>query len=300
MKVEILDITPEMAKKWLNKNNIQNRPISFATVDKYATDMINGKWSLTHQGIGFYRSGNFADGQHRLMAIVKANCTIQMLVTFDIEDEASTDIDGVKPRTVVDQLNISGTTWIKNKHTSMIRLLINVKYNNFKSNLSAHEMLRIAVFLKKNLVYAANNFKTTKKGISSSIVLSAVAMAHLNGVDENRLADFCRILYSGVIDSTDDTSAIRLRDYLTSIQGNHDIAKQRKDVFLKVQRAIKAFCQNEQLGRIYIPASIIYEIPELLSKDQQIIIRHDKEKITDSFQKYKKHGSVLEKSLVME
>ena len=107
-----MDVTPAMAASWL-KNNFRNRPVAEDVVTAYARDMINGVWQPTHQGIAFNDRDELIDGQHRLMAVVKADRTIRMMVTFGlpskIEGSAMTTMDCVdrgRTRTVADQLKI--------------------------------------------------------------------------------------------------------------------------------------------------------------------------------------------------
>jgi len=81
MKIEIVDITPELAAEWLLKNT-SNRPLRASTVAHYAGQMSRGKWQQTHQGICFDSHGNLIDGQHRLSAIVMAGVTVRIMVTW--------------------------------------------------------------------------------------------------------------------------------------------------------------------------------------------------------------------------
>lgn len=68
-------ITPEMAEEFL-KHNTRNRNIRLPYVEELATYMRQGKWDVTHQGIGFYEDGTLFDGQHRLHAIIKAGVPV--------------------------------------------------------------------------------------------------------------------------------------------------------------------------------------------------------------------------------
>lgn len=91
----------------LETRNENNRKISEGVVDKYARDMENGDWCLTHQGIAIDVNGQLLDGQHRLAAVVKAKKNILMMVTVGVplsfnNNGHKTDtfacIDGVRPR----------------------------------------------------------------------------------------------------------------------------------------------------------------------------------------------------------
>ena len=64
--VERINITPDMALRWLETTNTNNRKVSEKHVHRLARDMTDGKWRLTHVGIAFDPNGTLLDGQHRL------------------------------------------------------------------------------------------------------------------------------------------------------------------------------------------------------------------------------------------
>jgi hypothetical protein len=70
MKAKIERITPAIAMEILEKHNPRNRSISERTVQSYAMDMKENRWTLTHQGIALDENGDLLDGQHRLWAVV--------------------------------------------------------------------------------------------------------------------------------------------------------------------------------------------------------------------------------------
>ena len=72
MRTEYVTITPAMAKDMLLKNKI-NRDIKEYRITHWVWLMESQDWYTTHQGIAFYEDGTLADGQHRLLAIIKVN-----------------------------------------------------------------------------------------------------------------------------------------------------------------------------------------------------------------------------------
>lgn len=99
-------ITPEIAARYLEKN-VLNRTIQQKTIKNYARDMINGKWELNEQGIGFYENGNLADGQHRFNAIIEAGVPVEMYVTYNIPNSSSIHDRG-RGRTLPNILGMNG------------------------------------------------------------------------------------------------------------------------------------------------------------------------------------------------
>ena len=107
-------ITPSMAKSYL-ENNSNNRKLRTAYVIRYANDMKNGKWIAdTAECVKISKSGKVLDGQHRLMAIVKANVPVYMLVAFNVEDNVFDVLDTGATRSASDVFHISG---VKNSNS---------------------------------------------------------------------------------------------------------------------------------------------------------------------------------------
>ena len=77
--VYLVDITPELAEKWLNANPT-DRPLLGNLVQRYADSMKNDYWHETHQGIVFNRNGELIDGRLRLHAVIQSGKTVTMRV----------------------------------------------------------------------------------------------------------------------------------------------------------------------------------------------------------------------------
>lgn len=92
-------ITPEMAQTILNNHNNGNRNISDVTVRTYANAMRLGEWVLNGEPICFDTEGNLVNGQHRLAAIVKSGCTIEMFVCRGVSSKSFTTYDCGRART---------------------------------------------------------------------------------------------------------------------------------------------------------------------------------------------------------
>lgn len=104
-KMEFAAVGPELALKWLAKN-AGNRPMNSELIKRYASDMRAGRWKTTFQGVAFDRAGYLLDGQHRLHAIIKADCVVQLAVFRDCDRETFDCLDIGKMRSVADVLAI--------------------------------------------------------------------------------------------------------------------------------------------------------------------------------------------------
>jgi hypothetical protein len=109
IKSEIKLVTPEMAKEFLLCNE-QNRRVRSSWVNYLAFCIKNDEWKLTHQGIAFSECGRLLDGQHRLMAIVKADIAVSLMVTYGWNPLIFSAVDNALRRTDEDRTNIDKRT----------------------------------------------------------------------------------------------------------------------------------------------------------------------------------------------
>lgn len=105
---EIIDITPELAKKWLDESEFENRNIKKSNLDKLIRDIQSGKWVFDGSPIRFDRDNNVIDGQHRLTAVIRTGKTIKSLVIRGIVDRAKLTIDTGSNRSTSDILYFTG------------------------------------------------------------------------------------------------------------------------------------------------------------------------------------------------
>jgi len=115
----VVDITPDLAKKWLAQNT-HNRNLRERVVNGYAADMRNGDWVEDGQSIKFAKGdvvlldnppihgGALLDGQHRLSAIVTAETTVRMLVVSNLADSTQEVMDTGAKRVLGDVLKLRG------------------------------------------------------------------------------------------------------------------------------------------------------------------------------------------------
>lgn len=102
-----MQVEPEQAKKWLERN-IANRTVRPSRVREYATAMTEGRWLYTADPIRFDEDGKLIDGQHRLMAVVKAGVPVEMHVVRGLARNAQDAVDTGAIRTASDALKVRG------------------------------------------------------------------------------------------------------------------------------------------------------------------------------------------------
>ena len=177
METKIVTVTPETASLWLQKNT-NNRTINSKRVRMYADEMKNGKWFLHHQGIAFFDDGSFADGQHRLAAVVLSGCAIDMAVTFGLKKEASIIIDSHQKRETHQAIQMSGVEWIGKDEVAIINLLINIKGNGSFSKSTNQEIVAFGEKHKTAIQFVTGLVGQKKRGLTNAVVLSALVCAY--------------------------------------------------------------------------------------------------------------------------
>lgn len=141
-------VTPELAAEMLTKNE-GNRNPRHGSMMMLSRAITNGEWIETGDTIKFDMFGRLLDGQHRLMAVVHADRSVNMDIVFGVSPEAFDRIDTGYARTTNQLLAMSG---IKNGAviTSGARSMMAIQSglsNTSSLSVSRHQVLD---FVKKN------------------------------------------------------------------------------------------------------------------------------------------------------
>lgn len=141
IETEITTLTPARCRELLGRN-FDNRRVDQKVVDQYSRDISNGDWQLNGETISLDHDGNLINGQHRCLAIVKANRPVQTILVTGLPPKVKDTIDGGKKRTYGDRLKMRG---YKN-YSSLagnITFMFQIASGNHKASLSAKEMDRV-------------------------------------------------------------------------------------------------------------------------------------------------------------
>lgn len=91
-RVEIREITPDQARKWLEFNE-GNRKVRRPLINFLINQLKTGKWALTGETICFDPSGNLLDGQHRLYSIAESGIAAPCFVVWGVVRDAQNVMD---------------------------------------------------------------------------------------------------------------------------------------------------------------------------------------------------------------
>ncbi|MCE6959246.1 hypothetical protein LAZ40_09295 [Cereibacter sphaeroides] len=108
-QVRMLTVTPDIARRWLNRFNRSNRKIQANHVEMIKRDILKENWMVNAQPICFTGDPEAAgddddarllNGQHRLMACVQAGIPIEVPIAVNIPEEAFATYDIHAKRTL--------------------------------------------------------------------------------------------------------------------------------------------------------------------------------------------------------
>lgn len=248
-ETSLVDVTPSMASKWLAENNTNNRNLRQGHVIRLASDMAEGRWYQTHQGIAFNGNGTLLDGQHRLEAIVLADITVPLLVTTGLAAEAMSAVDDHQRRTVGDALTIGHGMPTSARLTSAAEW-VRCGAGAYRGKCSKQEKVQFFLDHQVAIRWTLNILTTPKgKGIGRAPVLGAVARAYYT-VDHHVLERFCNVLESGIPEAAHESVVIKLRDFLISGNGSAGGWSGGSETYKKTARALVAFINRETLSTL--------------------------------------------------
>lgn len=169
-RLEIVDITPEVAGEWLAKNHPKNRNFNQANIEKYAGDMMTGAWRDADMMYTLREDGVLLDGQNRLRAIILAGYTQQAIVRYvdNAMEPKDLRVDIGGPRSAMFLLGLGS------HHIGAARYLARVATRRTGGRISIDEAGRIAERIDHEFKRISG---TTRRGFSVAPVVSAVAFS---------------------------------------------------------------------------------------------------------------------------
>lgn len=238
----IVNVTPEMAKAWLDSNNF-NRPRRPDLVAKYVKQINQGRWRLTHQGIAFTRFGTLLDGQHRLFAIIECGVILPFRVFINEPPENFAVIDCGKNRTALDVTRMGNKdSTLTTAHMNTLKAMLagaGCKTANVWSNIELDELY----YEHSDAVnFTVERFRECKdKQINDSTVRGVIARASYH-IPTDTLDTFCSVLLRG--DSHPSKHVVDafvqcLREWKDRRENT------KREIYRRCELTLEAFLNNE-------------------------------------------------------
>ena len=108
VRARLVTMTPKLARGLIEHRNNRNRDVADGRVAQYAEDIRRGAWIVNGEAIKISRDGEVLDGQHRLLAVLEADRSIQTVLITGLPPEAQESMDQGRPRTFADVLKLRG------------------------------------------------------------------------------------------------------------------------------------------------------------------------------------------------
>lgn len=261
MHSEILTITPNEASKYL-ANNPANRKISEKEVEALASDMREGRWHITHQGIAIGKTGRLLDGQHRLAAVIKAGIPVQMMVTFDVDESAMDAIDQGRRRSVGDIFLFAGEEpWMRSKTViAAARFLL-----CYRSNLaaSADEIRTLLNRYPMQFSLCYKLFNSSSRGARNmhASITAAIVAAGINGVPEPELTAFFDLYANDRLPGSGYNSEIvlKFKNYMVQNKLRHT-SPNKVELYKLASNVIYNFVRNTKTTLLRTPDTERYTV----------------------------------------
>jgi hypothetical protein len=107
LRSQTVDLDPALAQMLLNSQG-HNRRVKRDLVERLARDIRESRWQLNAQPLLIDAEEHLGDGQHRCLAVIKAEMTVPVVVTFGISPTAFATLDSGRSRSPGDLLHLRG------------------------------------------------------------------------------------------------------------------------------------------------------------------------------------------------
>lgn len=257
MYVQLMDVTPEMAQRWLDTSNTWNRDDNENNISKLAHDMEMGQFLLTHQGIAFDTDNIVLDGQNRLYAIVRSGKTVKLWVWFNVPREAMKVCDTGGVRRLRDSALFHAEVAIEKKHSATAAAMLDPKMN---CKISRQDAIAFLMKHYGSIDWSCALFTHHISYVTTAQLRAIVARAFYNE-DHDRIRQFAEVMQTGMASGAADKSAILARSKLMG--GGNDGATGRRAAYFMMEWALQKFLERDStVKRVSYADRELFPLPE--------------------------------------
>lgn len=269
LRAEVMVVTPEMAKAWLEHNKGNRKPTG-NNIEMLASEIRCNRWEVSNDCVAFYEDGDLANGQHRLMAIAKAGKPVECVVLFGMSRSANAIMDQGKSRSVVEAARFAGLGDVTSQDAAITRVVLQ-QYEMEKYSKASWTGLKRsnAVVIKwfQSLAEPIKFAKQLKWAKGSAGVRAALACAYMHYGEEKvaRLARFCDVLSTGDADNAQsDSAAIKLREHILVTKGAGQ--QYSLSLFNRSCSAIRHFMNGKKVSVLRSSSDSVFKIVSHVEK----------------------------------
>lgn len=250
VKSRVVTMTPAWAATLLSKNT-RNRIVSNNTVESYARDMKAGKWAVNTTGIGLMADGTLADGQHRLLACIKANVSFKTLLLEGVSEEGLMTTDTGRKRTAGDVFQMKD---IKNARNvaATLRYMYSMASNDYTGRISTSELYDL--YLLHPDVAESVNMCNSIRIVPSNMVAAIHYIAATHYGEPAKADAFVQVFVSGV-PAYAGCPAHLFRERMIRIQTSGGTMLGKNKIH-GLAHSWNYFRRTKPIGKFYIPETL--------------------------------------------
>lgn len=262
---KVITVTPDQARAWLN-NRAPNRKVteSDTRIAEYAKIMTRGDW-LVADALKFDKDGLLIDGQHRLMALIKANINIKFLLVTGFEPDTIMVLDSGKPRAAHQSLSMMGENCNSQQFAIMKAMFTQVGGEQKKSHnrILTNRQLALDLFRKHSeaIHFASKIYTSSSLACKRAFVRAAVARAYYY-LDLEHLTRFVYILDGNPTDTKVDHIPFYLRNNVYLPHRNKHYYAVDKLLYSKTLYALDIFDKKRESFRLVEPKTQPFPLPD--------------------------------------
>lgn len=239
---ERFEITPELAERMLERNH-HNRPIRQSVVAHYVNEIIRGHWLTSSQGIAFDWNGVLRDGQHRLRAIVEAQCPVSSFVAFGLDPKAVDFIDTGTRRSVGAILEEEFGTGKGSIRAAICTVIMQKFHRAAEVTKSTAEIFRVYRTIEPSIDWVIGNYTRLRSINATAPHMSALVLYREFSPDQAELF-LDRIVNRVSNGKTDPAEKFREACQIKTPRGGAGL---RQDQFQRGCNCVAAFHQNREV-----------------------------------------------------
>jgi len=238
MKIDRKKVDPTTAQEWLGYNT-HNRNFRPSMVQAYAEAMMAGDWRTDVDPISFAgvlggRGRNapvLLNGQHRLLALVQADITLEFLVVEGMSIADQADMDAGIRRQLGDQLRLMGKQYAT-ELAAVLRLVYGYEHDTLRGSMHGVAYSTLLRFLNDHpdLPDSVLPAKRVYDAIGGRISVYGAGHYILSCIDDQNIDDdvedfYTKLQYGEGLGAGDPILAFR--NQTIALQNSHNVSRRR-------------------------------------------------------------------------
>lgn len=188
---KVVLVTPELARGWLKSNNIDNRSVRASAVEDYAAMIASGAWRQDGNTVAFDWNGRLINGQHRLMALVRADQGVTMLVALNCDPLGFATTDAGRNRNGRDVLSITDPDGkYHGELSSLARFIVQHERGSRRRSVSNEDTLRLFEEIGPEMVAACEMASSVYPFVRGSRLALAASYFFIRQADPAAALEF--------------------------------------------------------------------------------------------------------------